>query len=210
MVEIFDKLKKVFNENGFRLFMIGSTSRDYILGREILDFDFVSDAKPFEIERFLKCDTVFSKYGVVKTKIDGKHIDIATLRKEKSYSDSRHPDEIIFIKDINEDYKRRDLTINAIYIDEKYEIQKVSELGYQDLMEKKLRFIGDPLTRIKEDPLRILRCLRFLKEYDLKIDEKTYKILLDNFDLIKNLNVDKVNEEKKKYKKATGEDSYAI
>ena len=52
-VEIFDFLKKLFNERDFRLYMIGSTSRDFLLGKEISDFDFVTDAKPYEVKEFL-------------------------------------------------------------------------------------------------------------------------------------------------------------
>ena len=62
-------------------------------------------------------------------------------------------------------------------------------------------FIGDPLTRIKEDPLRILRAYRFAYQYDLKIDENTKKLLEDNYYLIENLNKFKVDEENKKFLK---------
>lgn len=208
MVQIFEELKTLFNKNGYRLYMIGSTSRDYLLNNEIKDFDFVTDATPIEIASFLKVNMHFSKYGVVSLKKEGKHIDIATLREEAKYLDSRHPDKIIFIKDADIDYKRRDLTINAIYIDEDYKILPISQKGYEDLKNKKLNFIGDPLVRIKEDPLRILRAIRFIKEYNLTVNEEVKKILKDNFYLLDKINKDKINEEKRKLLKATGEDSY--
>ena len=129
MDKIFDYLKTIFNKNGFRLYMIGSTSRDYLLNKEIKDYDFVTDAKPAEIIKFLDCDQTFSKFGCVKYKYENNSIDIVTLRKESNYKDSRHPEKIEFIKDIKEDYKRRDLTINAIYIDENYEILDISKEG---------------------------------------------------------------------------------
>ena len=200
-VEIFDFLKKLFNERDFRLYMIGSTSRDFLLGKEISDFDFVTDAKPYEVKEFLDVDLTFSKYGAMSYKYNGTKIDIVTLRKERIYSDFRHPAEIEFINDIKVDFLRRDFTINAIYINEKYEIEDISKQGYEDLINKKLIFIGDPLTRIKEDPLRILRAYRFAYQYDLKIDENTKKLLEDNYYLIENLNKFKVDEEKKKFLK---------
>ena len=200
-VEIFDFLKKLFNERDFRLYMIGSTSRDFLLGKEIFDFDFVTDAKPYEVKEFLDVDLTFSKYGAMSYKYNDTKIDIVTLRKERIYSDFRHPAEIEFINDIKVDYLRRDFTINAIYINEKYEIEDISKQGYEDLINKKLIFIGDPLTRIKEDPLRILRAYRFAYQYDLKIDENTKKLLEDNYYLIENLNKFKVDEENKKFLK---------
>lgn len=201
MNPIFDKLKQLFNANGFRLFMIGSTSRDYLLDKEITDYDFVTDALPDESLKFINASSTFKKYGVLKTKIDGKHIDIVTMRTETDYQDSRHPSKIKFIKNIDLDYLRRDLTINAIYINENYEVEPISLQGKEDLLNRKLSFIGDTLTRIQEDPLRILRAFRFIKEYNLSIRDEDLKILNENLFLIEKLNPQKVEEERRKLRK---------
>lgn len=200
MNDTFDFFKKIFNINGYRLYMIGSSSRDYLLNRVIEDYDFVTDATPKEIEKFLEVSTTFEKYGVVKTKYKNKNIDIVTLREESNYVDHRHPSKINFIKDINKDYLRRDFTINAIYIDENYNVIDPSN-GLIDLKVKRLKFIKDPLISIEEDPLRILRAYRFIKEYDLSIDDETLSILKKHEYLINNLNKDKINEEMRKYNK---------
>ena len=105
MDEIFNYLSNIFILNGFSLFMIGSSSRDYLLNKEISDYDFVTDATPTEIEKFLNVDSTFKKFGVVKLKYMGKHIDIATLRMENDYIDNRHPSKITFVKDIFLDYR---------------------------------------------------------------------------------------------------------
>ena len=202
MDKIFDYLKKIFNDHNFRLYMIGSTSRDYLLNREINDYDFVSDATPSDIAKFLKCDHTFARFGTVKYYYENKKIDIVTLRKESEYKDFRHPSKIEFVKDIDIDYKRRDFTINAIYIDENYNVIDPTKCGINDLNSRHLRFIKDPLTSIKEDPLRILRAYRFIKEYNLSIDEKDLRILKENEDLLKHLNVNKIKEEEKKLKGA--------
>lgn len=185
--------------------MIGSSSRDYLLNREIKDFDFVSDATPNEAIKFLdnnKLDLSFIKFGVIKYKYDNDiKIDIVTLRKEAGYADFRHPINIEFSKDIYVDYLRRDFTINAIYIDEKYNVIDPTNKGIEDLNNKILRAIGDPLIRFNEDPLRILRGYRFQKEYDLTIERNTLIGMINNQDLIKNLNEYKLEEEKKKYMK---------
>lgn len=205
MNEIFDSLKKIFNDNGFRLYMIGSTSRDYLLNKEIADYDFVSDATPKEVSKFIDVDTTFSKYGITNFHFKGIKIDLATLRKETNYEDYRHPSKIEFIKDINIDYLRRDFTINAIYIDENYQIIDPSK-GVIDLKNKVLKMIGDPYKRIKEDPLRILRAKRFEFEYNLTIEETLKKALEENEYLLKELNPDKIHMELLKLEKIKREE----
>lgn len=195
---IFDFLKGLFNKNGYRLFMVGGTSRDYLFGIKISDYDFATDATPNEVEKFLEVDSTFEKYGTVKYHYNDRKIDIATLREEGEYKDFRHPSFIKFIKDINLDYKRRDFTINALYIDENYNILDPSGLGVKDLKNRILRIIGNPEERIKEDPLRILRAERFCLEYNLKIDEKTKMAIDNNMDLLELINEGKICEEKRK------------
>lgn len=208
MNEIFEYLKKIFNEHNFHIYMIGSTSRDFLMKREIEDYDFVTDATPDEVLSFLDCNTTYKKFGTLSLKVNDKHCDIVTLRKESGYLDLRHPSKIEFIKDINEDYKRRDFTINAIYIDEDYKVRDVSKDGVNDLNNKILRFIGDPTKRIKEDPLRILRAKRFIVEYGLTPEKETLKALKENKDLISTIKEGKIIEEKRKFDKISKGENY--
>lgn len=208
MNEIFEYLKKIFNEHNFHLYMIGSTSRDFLMKREIEDYDFVTDATPDEVLSFLDCNTTYKKFGTLSLKVNDKHCDIVTLRKESEYLDLRHPSKIEFIEDINEDYKRRDFTINAIYIDEDYKVKDVSKDGVNDLNNKILRFIGDPTKRIKEDPLRILRAKRFIVEYGLTPEKETLKALKENKDLISTIKEGKIIEEKRKFDKISKGENY--
>ena len=205
---VFDTLKEIFNRNKFRLFMVGSTSRDYLLNNEINDYDFVTDATPEEVKKFLDVDMTFAKFGSVKYYLNDNKIDIVTLREEGDYEDKRHPSYIKFIKDINVDYKRRDFTINAIYIDENYVVQYISKTGEEDLFNKRLRFIGEPEKRIKEDPLRILRAKRFIIEYELFIDETTKEIIHKNLYLLKYISKGKLEEENRKLEMVSGGKDY--
>lgn len=199
--EIFVNLAKLFNSHGYRLYMIGGTTRDYLLGREVLDYDFVTDATPNEMKEFLSdANYVFEKYGTVKVKIDGIHVDITTLRKESEYNDSRHPSNIVFTKDLKEDYLRRDFTINAIYMDENFKPIDYCG-GISDLNNKIIRFIGDPVKRIKEDPLRILRAERFKEKLGFSYETKTEEAIKENYELINKLNPDKIKEEIRKKEK---------
>lgn len=196
--EIFNKLAKLFNKNGFRLYMIGGTSRDYLLGIDFSDYDFCTDATPSEMKVFLPdASYTFEKYGSVRLKIEGMHVDITTLRIEDEYTDNRHPSKIRFTNKLSDDYKRRDFTINAIYIDEDFNPIDYCG-GLNDLKNKVIRFIGNPETRIKEDPLRILRAQRFAKKLGFAIENESKKAISENYSLIDKLNPQKVNEELKK------------
>lgn len=200
--EIFAKLSKLFNDNGYRLFMIGGTTRDYLLGLEVYDYDFTSDATPEEMKKFLtNANFTFAKFGSVKLKIDDIHVDITTLREEGAYLDYRHPSYIKYVKDIKEDYVRRDFTINAIYIDENMKVIDPSGLGIKDLENKLIRFIGNPQKRIEEDPLRIIRAERFAKKLNFKLEPETLKAIENCKHLLSELNPDKIKEEMKKMDK---------
>ena len=196
--EIFTTLAKLFNDNGFRLYMIGGTTRDYLLKKEVFDYDFVSDATPAEMKLFLKnANFTFAKFGSVRVKVDDVHVDITTLREEGEYLDYRHPSKITYVRDISKDYVRRDFTINAIYMDEKFNIIDPSN-GVEDLNNKIIRFIGDPEVRIKEDPLRILRAERFANKLGFEIEEKSLEAIKKYRYLLEKLNPDKVREEERK------------
>ena len=196
--EIFFKLAKLFNDNGYRLFVIGGTSRDYLLNKEVYDYDFVSDATPMDMKKFLpEANYHFEKYGSARIKVDGVHVDITTLRIEEEYSDYRHPSKITYVKEIEKDYVRRDFTINAIYLDEKLNVIDPAN-GVIDLKNKIIRFIGDPEKRIKEDPLRILRAERFAKKLNFVIEPKSLEAIEKYRDLLAKINPEKIKEEIRK------------
>jgi tRNA nucleotidyltransferase (CCA-adding enzyme) len=195
---VFDSVALIFNRHGYRLYMVGGATRDYLLDRPILDYDFVTDATPEEMKAFLpEADYTFSKFGTVRIKVNHVKVDITTLRIEDGYIDFRHPSKVVFTKDIKKDYVRRDFTINAIYMDEEYNIIDYCG-GLNDLNNKLIRFIGDPDKRIKEDPLRILRAERFEKKLGFKIEDETFKAIERNRHLIEELNPQKVQAELKK------------
>ena len=202
-IEAFDFLKDVFRKNGFRLYVVGGTVRDFLLGKEITDLDFVTDATPEEEMKFIpEADFTFKRFGAVRYPYKGKHIDITTLREEGEYNDSRHPSKVAFVKDPKLDYVRRDFTINAMYLDEDYNVIDFSS-GQEDLKKKLIRFIGDPRKRIEEDPLRIARAERFAKSLGFEIEEETLAALNDKRDLLGKLNPEKLKEERKKGWKGT-------
>lgn len=198
--EIFDILIEKFKANGYHLYMIGGTSRDFLLGIYFTDYDFVTDATPEQMKTFIpEANYRFEQYGSVRLKVNGIKTDITTLRIEKGYADHRHPNKIEFTTKLEEDVVRRDFTINALYIDENMNTIDLVN-GVEDLNNKIIRFIGDPYARIKEDPLRILRAERFKDKLGFRFEKETEKAINELHYLIEELNPEKVKEEIRKRK----------
>jgi len=198
----FLELAKVYAENGHHLYLVGGTSRDLILGGFCRDFDLVGDATPEEEQSFLNAanipfDMTFARFGTIKVDFLGEKFDVATFREEGEYKDSRHPSFIRFIKDMEVDSKRRDFTINALYINAAGEIFDFHK-GLEDMRNKLIRFIGDPRVRVLEDPLRILRAERFAKRLGFQIEEESQKAMDELREELNKLNPEKVTMEKKK------------
>lgn len=201
LVEIINEVSNIFEEHGYKIYAVGGTVRDFLFEREIHDYDFVTDATPEEMKLFLdNYNDVFAKYGVMIYKHKGIKIEITTLRKESSYNDSRHPGKIEFVKNLEEDYLRRDFTINALYMDKNKKIYDFCD-GLNDLKQKEIRVIGDIDKRMKEDPLRILRALRFSLVLNFKLDDALDLYMKNNIDLLNKLNPNKIREEIAKMQK---------
>lgn len=199
--EVFLSYCHLFREHGYRLYMIGGTSRDYLLGRPYADFDFATDATPKEMETFLpSASYVFARYGSVHDKHGESEVDLTTFREEGEYKDHRHPSWIKFVKEPSLDYRRRDFTINAIYLDDRDGVLDFAG-GMDDLKHGIIRFIGDPKTRIQEDPLRILRAERFAKTLGFAIDPASQKAMNELRGLLRYLNPEKVKMEERKLPK---------
>ena len=89
-IRVFLKLNQLFKENGFKLYLVGGTVRDYLLHIDLNDMDAVTDATPEEMKKFLPmANYAFCKYGSITHKIENVKFDITTLREENDYSDSR-------------------------------------------------------------------------------------------------------------------------
>lgn len=195
-IQEFKSLANVFKAHGFSLFLVGGTVRDYLLHVELDDMDAVSDATPKQILEFLPtADKTFAHLGSLKYKTqNGVKFDITTLREESNYLDSRHPSSIKFVKDLKLDYKRRDFTINAMYMDDQLKIIDYCH-GQKDLANRLLKMVGSPDERLKEDPLRILRAIRFHLVFNLKIDDELLEAMKDRFYLLSNISDAKIKME---------------
>ncbi len=201
-INFFLDLNLKFKDAGYSLYMVGGTVRDFIMYKDVTDYDLVTDATPEEVIVILKdytIDATFSKYGVITLKKDGVRYDIVTFRKEFVYIDYRHPAIINYVKTIEEDVVRRDFTINGLYMDDRFKIYDFVG-GQKDIEDKVIRTIGEPTARITEDPLRILRAIRFSLKLGFSIDPDLEKAIKDNVGLLHELNPDKIRHELSKFK----------
>ena len=200
-VKEFQRLVSIFKQHGYILYLVGGTVRDLLLGLPLTDMDCVTDATPEEMKVFLPgADFTFAKMGSIRCKDEGVKFDITTLRKEKGYTDSRHPNEVIFVKDLRIDVLRRDFTINGMYMDEHFILYDYVN-GEKDINKKIIRMIGDPDKRIKEDPLRIIRAIRFALQLNFEIDKKLEKSIIKNIELLKLLKKEKIIQDLNKLTK---------
>lgn len=167
-------LFNLFNKSGHKLYIIGGAVRDYLLNKDIEDYDFATTAKPSEIINILSSyslDTFQEKLGSIKVHLNNKTYEITTFRKEVGVKDYRYPSEVVFVDTLKEDVLRRDFTINALA----YNIDEgiVDYLdGISDLNNKVIKFIKSTKNSINEDPIRLIRALRFSKALDFNISDE--------------------------------------
>lgn len=164
---------------GGRGWIVGGAVRDLLQGVDPDDFDLASDLPPVQLAKILpNAEMRAAALGACRTTIGGRELTVTTLRSESAYSDQRHPDEVQFVTDVAVDAQRRDFTVNALYYD-----PATSELldpvnGHEDLQASVLRAIGKPLRRFQEDPLRLLRLVRFAASASLQIAPETAQAAL--------------------------------
>lgn len=208
----FKELKPIlesFSNHGHNAYLVGGSSRDILLFKKTYDIDIATDAKPekvIAIFNLKKVDPFTFKFGNVKTIINEIEVDITTLRTESNYTDLRHPEKIEFIKDPKIDSLRRDLTINALYMDKDGKILDFHN-GVQDLKDKVIRMIGEPNTRIKEDPVRILRALRFGLTLNMTIEDSLLLAIKLHQDLLNNVSDFRIKDEINKMVKGKGKEN---
>ena len=205
-IELAQKIMSLFPTDS--IYLVGGSSRDYLLTGDFKDFDFATPLTPNEVIFLLNVDTYDKfayKFGTIKTKIFNQEVEITSFRKEENYTDSRHPNEVIFIADIKEDAKRRDFTINAIYLDKDLKVYDFYN-GLTDLKSKTIRMIGNPYTRLKEDPLRIIRALRFSLSLGFNLDEDLEEAIFSLKDEIKKISSFRINSELNKMLKTNSKE----
>lgn len=189
---------KEINGTGYIAYIVGGFVRDYILGIKSTDIDIATSATPDIIASLYEVVEDNSRFGSLKIKKNNYIFEITTFRIELEYN-NRFP-KIEFTDSLIEDLKRRDFTINAICMDE---FESIIDLmgGIEDIEKKTIRSIGNVDIKLNEDPLRILRAIRFMGYLDFTLDESLEKSIIKNKELIKTLSKKRINSEISKMNK---------
>jgi poly(A) polymerase len=164
---------KRLRDQGHVAYFAGGCVRDELMGLVPKDYDVVTDAAPKRVrELFRNTQAVGAAFGVILVRLGPSVVEVATFRSDGDYLDGRRPSEVHFTT-AEQDAKRRDFTINGLFLDPLS--NKVIDYvgGLEDLKARRLRAIGDPSARFGEDHLRLLRAVRFAARFDLQIDPAT-------------------------------------
>lgn len=164
-------------EAGYEAYVVGGCVRDSILGRSPDDWDITTSAKPEEVKALFRrtVDTGLI-HGTVTVMLDKEGFEVTTYRVDGEYEDGRHPKEVSFTASLEEDLKRRDFTINAMAYNPKRGLVDLFG-GIQDMENRIIRCVGNPLERFTEDALRILRAVRFSAQLGFSIEGETLKAI---------------------------------
>ncbi|MBX9766785.1 MAG: hypothetical protein K2X47_05890 [Bdellovibrionales bacterium] len=171
-LEVINTLKSA----GHAVYFAGGCVRDGLLGRHPQDLDLATSATPDEVHLlFPKALGIGKAFGIMMLPL-GPHqkLEIATFRKDGEYQDGRRPQTVEF-SNPEEDAKRRDFTVNALFFDPERALVIDFVNGQEDLEKKILRTVGDPATRFGEDQLRLLRAVRFISQLDFEIEKETHR-----------------------------------
>jgi len=203
-------VSKKLKEAGFEAYLVGGCVRDILLNRKPKDWDLTTDATPDDIIKLFDktfYENVYGTVGVVNEATADqtlKVIEVTPYRVESTYSDNRRPDSVSFSKNLEDDLKRRDFTINAIAlnIEEKsgvdglYKGQMIDLYnGQADIVNKTLKTVGNPTERFHEDGLRIMRAVRIATEIGFTINEETLEAISKSAKLLKNIARERIHTE---------------
>ena len=200
-------LMRAFTKSGYSCLIVGGAVRDVLLGLEPKDYDLATDATPDEVKEVVNGLTGYryvlgpqaekslvNLTSLVTIPDETEAVEITTFRKELGYAGDRTKGEFIPAKTFTEDSERRDLTINAmgmtvegILID--------PQNGKEDLQKGVIRAVGNPTQRFVEDPLRMIRAIRFSTKYGMPMEPATYQGIIDNVDLIPTLSPPRLRQE---------------
>lgn len=185
-------LKKI-NNLGYEAYLVGGCVRDHVIGIEPHDFDIATNMPMSIIKEHFHVVPVGEQYGVLIIIEGGHQFEIAQFRGEIYRNNSRKP-EVTFGQTLEADVARRDFTINAMAMDKSLKIIS-NDQQQDDIRNGIIRFVGDAETRIIEDPLRILRGVRFAIRYNFVIAQDTFTAMKENVDSLKNIPFERIQDE---------------
>ena len=185
---------KMIEDVGFNAYIVGGFVRDYYMKKDSYDVDICTNAKPKDLIKIFSDATLPNeKYGAVTLYYKGVRYEITTFRKELKYI-NRRPVEIEYTNELYEDIERRDFTINDMCMNTKGEIIDLFN-GKKDIDKKIIRCLGNADKKFNEDPLRILRAIRFATVLNFKLDKDVIIAINNNSNLLKDISYDRKKSE---------------
>ena len=180
-IEIPEKAAMILStlhQAGHEAYVVGGCVRDSILQRIPGDWDITTDADPMEIKRLFRrtVDTGI-EHGTVTVMLGKEGFEVTTYRIDGEYADGRHPKDVTFTANLQEDLRRRDFTINAMAYNTKEGLIDIFG-GMQDIENGMIRCVGNPQERFGEDALRIMRAVRFSAQLNYQIETQTKKAII--------------------------------
>lgn len=181
--------------NGYKAYIVGGAVRDFLMNKPVSDYDITTDAHPEDVHSlFKKCIDTGISHGTVTVLENGYNIEVTTFRNEGKYSDHRKPDNISYSKELSEDIKRRDFTVNAICYNPYDGIVDLYN-GTEDIENKILRAVGNANERFEEDALRMLRLVRFSLKTGFIPHQDTLLAMYEKEHLIRFVSKERIREE---------------
>ncbi len=192
MHKIIKKVLETMENKGYEAYLVGGYVRDQLLGIESFDIDICTNAIPKELIKILPKYTNIN-LGGISFKIKEYNFDVTTYREELKY-ENRKPVKYNYINNLVQDLKRRDFTVNTICMNKKEEVIDLLN-GIEDLNNLTIKMVGNPQDKLKEDPLRIMRAIRFATTLNFKIDDELLKYLKKYHQDILTLSKTRIKEE---------------
>jgi poly(A) polymerase len=197
--DLFDTAKSIverLRKSGRKAFFVGGCVRDMVMKISPKEYDITTSATPEEIMQiFSNTVPVGASFGVILV-LEGKHkFEVATFRKDESYSDGRHPDRVIYSTDEREDVIRRDFTINGMLYDPTTEEVIDYVGGVEDINNGIIRTIGSPYERFNEDKLRMIRAIRFAARFSYEMEKDTLQAIKELAPLISQVSAERIRDE---------------
>ena len=190
----------LLEQSGYEAYAVGGCVRDFLLGRDVGDYDITTSATPDEVKEVFdntdyRIHDTGLKHGTVTLADSDKNIaEITTFRIDGEYSDNRRPDSVTFTRSLREDLSRRDFTVNAMAYSDKTGIVDYFG-GREDLESRVIRAVSDPYKRFNEDGLRILRAYRFSAVLGFRVELATAKAAYELHGLIHGISGERISQE---------------
>ncbi len=181
--------------HGHEAYAVGGCVRDSLLDREADDWDITTSASPYEVKALFRrtIDTGI-QHGTVTVMFDKEGFEVTTYRIDGEYEDGRHPKEVLFTKNLEEDLKRRDFTINAMAYNVQTGMVDIFG-GVEDLENRIIRCVGVAGDRFDEDALRIMRAFRFSAQLGFSIEKNTRTAAEERAENLKKISAERIRVE---------------